>query len=275
MGKGSMSSKTFNQILEGVSKKGEHYEAQIPTSWMQGRASFGGLVAALGVEAMQQTLQEASQEALPLRALQVLFAGPIGEEPIRIETTKLRQGKNVTSMRADLIQGGNVGCSVMACFGASRVSELSLAAKSMPIVADPESLKPFQYVEGKTPTFTQHFDMRWAEGDSPFTGCKERTHGIWTSFHEKGPASIAHLIAIADIPPPIGLSMITTPTAGSSLTWSLEFLGDEWQANADDWWYVRTELAQSSQGYGQQTYSIWTPDGKPVALGRQVMTVFG
>jgi len=274
-----MSSKTFNQILNGVSKQGDHYEAQIPRSWMQGRASFGGLVTALAVEAMQQALyqgggQQAGQK-LPLRALQVLFVGPVGEQPIRIETTKLRQGKNVTSMRADLIQDGNVSCSVMACFGASRVSELSLEAKKMPIVADPESLKPFQYVEGKTPSFTQYFDMRWAEGDSPFTGCKERTHGIWTCFHEKGPASIAHLIAIADIPPPIGLSMLTTPAVGSSLTWTLEFLGNEWQANADGWWYVRTELAQSSQGYSQQTYSIWTPDGKPVALGRQVMTVFG
>ena len=274
-----MSSKTFNQILDGVSKRGDHYEAQIPKSWMQGRASFGGLVTALGVEAMQQALYQGdgqhTGQKLPLRSLQVLFVGPVGEQPIRIETTKLRQGKNVTSMRADLIQDGNVGCTVMACFGASRASELSLAAKAMPTVANPEALKPFHYEEGKTPSFTQYFDMRWAEGDSPFTGCKERIHGIWTCFHEKGPASIAHLIAIADIPPPIGLSMLTTPVAGSSLTWSLEFLGDEWQANADAWWYVRTELAQSSQGYGQQTYSIWTPDGKPVALGRQVMTVFG
>lgn len=274
-----MSSQTFNQVLGSVNKKDDHYEARIPPSWTQGRACFGGLVAALAVEAMQQALYQGAgaqaQQKLPLRALQVLFVGPIGAQPIRIETTTLRQGKNVTSMRADLIQDGNIGCTVTACFGATRASELSVEAKAIPKVTDPESLKPYTYVEGKAPPFAQYFDMRWAEGDTFFTGCKDRTHGIWTRFHEKGPASIVHLITIADICPPMGLSMLTAPAAGSSLTWSLEFLGDVWQANADDWWYVRVELDQHSQGYGQQSYSIWTPDGKPVALGTQVVTVFG
>lgn len=270
----SFSKDSFNSVIESVKPQGEHFVAQVTAAWMQGRASFGGLVAAMGVEAMQQALINNGHQQHPLRGLQVLFVGPVGVDPVRIETQLLRKGKNVTSMRADLIQAGQVCCSVMACFGASRQSMLNVGVIDRPDVPAPETLEPFHYVEGVTPKFTQQFDMRWAEGDRPFTNCQSRTHGIWTRFFEEGEASIAHVIAIADIPPPVGLSMLTEPANGSSLTWSLEFLGDEWQANMHDWWYVRTELAQCSQGYAQQKYIIWAPSGQPIAIASQVMTVF-
>lgn len=274
MGDESFSKDTFNSVIDSVKPDGEHFVAQVSVAWMQGRASFGGLVTALGVEAMQQALINEGHQQQPLRALQVLFVAPVGAEPVQIQTQLLRQGKNVTAMRADVIQEGQVCCSVMACFGASRQSKLAVAVGERPNVAAPETLEPFHYVEGVTPRFTQQFDMRWAEGDKPFTNCQSTTHGIWTRFFDEGDASIVHLIGIADIPPPIGLSMLTEPANGSSLTWSLEFLGDHWEANRHDWWYVRTQLAQCSQGYAQQKYTIWAPDGQPVAIASQVMTVF-
>ncbi|OUS31922.1 hypothetical protein A9Q99_02180 [Gammaproteobacteria bacterium 45_16_T64] len=265
-----MSGSTFNDIIAGVKGEGGEFKAQIPATWMQGRATFGGLVAAVAVEALRKTLGDNK----PLRAIQVLFVAPVGIEPIDIKVKTLREGRNVTSMQAEVIQEGGVCCSVLASFGAARESVLSVSAPQRPKVSPPEELSPFVYVEGKTPGFTKNFDMRWAKGARPFSACKDTEHGIWTRFTEPGAASILHLIALADIPPPIGISMLSNFAPGSSLTWSLEFVDDIWEAQVDDWWYIKTELAHMSHGYGHQEYEIWAPDGKPVALGRQVMTVF-
>ena len=265
-----MSSSSFSQIINSLQRKGDYFEIQIPATWMQGRASFGGLVAALGVEALQQTLGT----TIPLRTAQVAFSGPVGDGLLRIETTILRQGRSVTSMRADLIQGEQIACTVLACFGASRESALSVAAPTRPNVKSPDESFHFPRVEGLTPKFLDHFDIRLAEGVRPFTGGNDKIHGIWARFFDAGPASMAHIIALADTPPPIPLTMLSSPANGSSLTWSLEFLSDDIQANADDWWYVRAELTQCSQGYNQQRYSIWSPSGQAIALATQVMTVF-
>jgi len=266
-----MNKESFNWIIDSIEKVGEHFEVRIPPSWMQGRASFGGLVGAVAVEAMQRALE--SPQAL--RSIQVLFCGPVGTETLHIDTQILRQGRNVTSMRADLIQEGRINCTVLATFGASRDSKVPVHnLESRPSVPQPDTLESFPYVEGLTPLFTQYFDMRWAEGDRPFSECQDKVHGMWTRFKESGPASKNHLIAIADMPPPIVLSMLAQPANGSSLTWMLEFIGDDWQADTSGWWYVKTELSQSSEGYSQQQYTIWAPDGRPVAVGRQMMTVF-
>lgn len=261
---------SFKQIIGSVQGKGGQFEASIASSWLQGRATFGGLVAALAAEAMQQALGEES----PLRSLQLLFSGPIAAGPVSINTQVLRQGKNVTSMRADLSQEQQIGCSAMACFGKSRQSMLAVEAGPRPSVAAADSLNPFPYMAGVTPEFLQHFEVRLAEGGYPFSNSQYLSHGIWARFKESGAASNPHLIALADIPPPIPLAMLTEPANSSSLTWSLEFLRDDWRANMEDWWYVKTQLAHCGDGYAQQQYTVWAPDGQPIALGRQVMTVF-
>ncbi|MCL6415080.1 thioesterase family protein [Aestuariirhabdus sp. Z084] len=265
-----MSTGSFNQMMASIQGQQDQFEAHIFPSWLQGRAAFGGLIAALGVEA----LLKSQEHPKPLRSIQVLFSHPVAEGTVQIRTQLLRQGKSVSSLRADISQQGQFCCSVTASFGASRNSAISVDAEPLPQLTPPESLQPFPFIAGVVPDFIQHFDMRWAKGNYPFTNCQQTTHGIWARFREQGPASLSHLIAMADIPPPIPLSMLSQPANGSSLTWSLEFLGDGFEANMEDWWHVETRLQQCSQGYAQQAYKIWAPNGQPVALGTQVMTVF-
>jgi acyl-CoA thioesterase len=68
--------------------------------------------------------------------------------------------------------------------------------------------------------------------------------------------------------------MIAEPANASSLTWTMEFVDHDWQAEMGDWWFLQVDLLQCSEGYANQQYTIWAPDGRPVALARQVMTVF-
>ncbi len=268
-----MPEKNFNALMDQVSKKDDYYQGEVTSNWLQGRASFGGLVTSLGLRAMMKELQQ----PVPLRSLQVSFVGPVPASEVSIHTRILRQGRNVTQMQADIYHDKQVGCTILACFGATRESSVTLPAATIPdnIPAPSENLMTIPYMKGFTPEFTRQFEMRWAKGTPPFMGSTENSHGIWVRFREEGPANILHLVAIADTPPTPALSKMKKMAPASSLTWMLEIINDDFVANSHEWWYVETTLEQFSHGYGQQQYGIWAPDGTPVALGRQVVTVFG
>ena len=61
----------------------------MPGSWSQGRATFGGLTAALMFERMEMLVTEGRA----MRSLQVSFVGPVEPEvPARFEAEILREG---------------------------------------------------------------------------------------------------------------------------------------------------------------------------------------
>ncbi|MGY0218252.1 acyl-CoA thioesterase [Endozoicomonadaceae bacterium StTr2] len=261
---------TFDALMEQVSRNDEGYTVEMSSNWSQGRASFGGLLAALGVRAMQLE----SGDDRPLRSIQVSFIGPVGEGEISIAVQQLRTGKNVTHMQASLSQNGEVGCVVNACFGVRRDSVINVEAPLRPELPDPESLVALPFIPGVTPNFTGNFSMRWAKGSLPYSGKCEAQSGIWTRFNDGGPASVLHLIAIADIPPTPVITFVNKPVPTSSLTWMLDIIVDDLKAESNGWWYVETTVDHAAEGYAHQGYSIYEPGGSLVASGRQVATVF-
>jgi acyl-CoA thioesterase len=64
-----------------------------PSSWLQGRTTYGGLSAALSLQAV---LKLAQSELPPLRAAQFSFVGPVASD-ITFDSKVLRQGKSATS----------------------------------------------------------------------------------------------------------------------------------------------------------------------------------
>ena len=94
-------------------------------------------------------------------------------------------------------------------------------------------------------------------------------------MHDDGPVTEGHVVAIADFIPPVALSYLDTPAPGSTLTWMLQFLRDDWGGLSLDGWRVDAELVAARDGYTSQTVMVWGPDGAPVALSHQSMLVFG
>ncbi len=262
---------TFDSLMNQVIRKGDRYSVEMPANWRQGRASFGGAVGALGVRAMQ--LDCAGDR--PLRSLQVSFIGPVGDDEITIAVQQLRAGKSVTHLQATLFQQDQAACVVNACFGEPRQSVIDVPAAMRPKVKGPEGIVDLPYIPGATPDFTRNFNLRWAKGAFPFSGACEPVSGIWARFKESVPASILHLIAVGDIPPTPVSTYLKKPAPLSSLSWMLDIIVDDLQADADGWWYVETTVDHAAEGYAHQGYSIYEPNGRLVALGRQVATVFG
>ncbi len=259
----------FDELLAGVAQD----SVVLPASWGQGRATFGGLVAAL----VAQRMQQAVAKGRALRSLQISFVGPVAvEQPVQIEVELLREGKAVSQVQGRLVQAGEVKLAMLGSFGGDRASQVAVAADTAPAVSAPEGLPSMPCLPGITPEFVQHVDMRWTFGGLPFSGQASRDMGGWMRFREQPPQlTDAHLVALIDAWPPAVLPHLKQPAPASSLSWTLEFVYPRPALAAGDWLLYRASIDQAGAGYGHTQAQIWGPDGNLLALSRQVVTVFG
>jgi hypothetical protein len=190
---------------------------------------------------------------------------------MRAEAHVLRSGKSATQVEARIVDGSSTLAIVVGLFGAPRASEVSVIPKPFVPPAAPGRTLPF--VPGVMPNFTQHFDARWLEGDFPYTGSTATKNTIAIAMKEEGTATEAHVIAMADFLPPLALAHLSSPAAGSTATWMLEFLGSgDFPLRG---WHVEADLVFARDGYTSQSVVLWAPSGAPIALSRQSMLVFG
>jgi acyl-CoA thioesterase len=259
----------FSEVLNSVRRDGDVWIASLSEDWMQGRSAFGGVQAALAVQAMRELVPE----NMPLRSLQVAFIAPVPAGTVQMTAKILRQGKNVIQVEASLMDGDATACLVIGVFGAARNSMLRLLPEKPAVQA---MAKPFvlQYKPGLLPAFTQHFDARWLQGDIPFSGSKKTTQIVEVGLKDDGVADEAQAIAFADFIPPVALSMLDKPAPGSSLTWMLELFADS-RGLPLQGWRIDAQLQAALDGYTSQQVMLWGPNGEPIALSRQSMVVFG
>jgi hypothetical protein len=94
-------------------------------------------------------------------------------------------------------------------------------------------------------------------------------------FKHSGTVTELHLPAIADVIPPLAITLLRKPAPGSSMTWMLELLADRYDHLPLQGWRFDAEVLSAADGYTSQTAMIWAPDGSPAMLSRQSMVVFG
>ncbi len=251
--------------LRSVSGDGE---IRIPQDWMQGRSAFGGLQTALLAQAMRDVVRAQT----PLRTLQVVFVAPAPHsEALQIQTRLLRQGRSAAQVEGRLMLNGETLCIAIGVFGAARESSVRQTPASRVVTGSGPEL-PF--IEGLLPNFTQHYAMRWLQGGVPFSGAAHAESVIELGYRDQTPLTEAHVIALADAPPPAVLSLLKNPANGSSLTWTLEFLSDRLTGLPASGWCMDLTMIGAGDGYTQQSGLLRSPSGKAVALSRQTTVVF-
>lgn len=262
----------FTQLLAAVREC--PHAVTIPADWAQGRAVFGGLMAALVYEAMRVKLVDPR----PVRSLAITFVGPAAPGvPISFEVEVLRDGKAVSSLLGRAVQGGQVVTLVQGSFGAGRASVVSMVPQP------PVEMKPLEasspelpLIPGVTPEFMRHVALRWAIGGLPFSGNTSRHMGGWVRLRDiaEQPVNEAHLLALVDAWPPSLLSHLKQPAAGSTLTWTIEFIQPTPRISTLDWCRYCVETEHARDGYGHASAALWTAQGELLALSRQTVTVF-
>ncbi|TNE64489.1 MAG: thioesterase family protein [Alphaproteobacteria bacterium] len=263
-----MTDLSMPEILSRL-KEGDTYETGITPGWMQGRATFGGLAAALAVTGMTDVLPAPA----PLRSLMVSFVAPMPADGVKVLPRVARAGRNVTQTSADIVDAnGQVCLQAMAAYGNSR--ETASVPTQMDFRPEPrDSVPPAPFLPG-LPPFLQFFDIHWTGGGIPMSGTRSLRLGKWVRHkNDMRDWPVEKLVAIADIPPPVMMSHYKTPVRASSLSWSLEFLCDPAGVESD-WFYLDYRLEHAADGYSQQSGAIFTEAGELVALSRQCMVYF-
>ncbi len=265
--------KFFSELIQAA--RSNSNAIVVPATWGQGRAVFGGVVAALAFEAMRSKVEAGR----PVRSLATTFVGPFEPEvPASFEAELLREGKAVSQVFCRVVQKGQVVALVQGSFGGSRQSVVQMAAEPAPDMKPAEDCFELPFIPGVTPEFTRHLAMRWAIGGMPFSGSRERDMGGWVRFRgevEREPVTEAHLLALVDAWPPATVPHLPAPAPGSTLTWTIEFVQPLPTLDTHDWCKYRARIEHASDGYGHAAAALWTPDGELVAMSRQTVVVFG
>lgn len=254
---------TFDQTTAVVQDR-----ATIHPTWAQGRAAFGGVGAALALRAA-----ESLSEGRPLRAVQLSFNGPLAPGEASVQAKLLRTGRSATQVQAEVYSGELAAISLLATYGEPRSTAVQFAAPSAPAGPGPDDCFEMPYMEGITPTFTQHFQYRWANQNLPFSGSKEARTDGYVRFRQPTAPDAAALLALIDAWPATVLGLMTSPAPASTMTWMVTLHGLP-SADPEAWYrYVATTTAAGG-GYADVDARLFGPSGELLASSRQLVAEF-
>jgi acyl-CoA thioesterase len=262
---------SFSQVLSSITAAESGYRITVGDDWVQGRATFGGLIAAAGNEVMRKLVPHER----PLRSLQTTFVGPATPGTWRINARVLRVGKAVTLAHCEIFDGDQVAATQVGVYGSARPSIVAVRPGPTFAHRNVETINEVRYRGEKEWAFLQHFAMRWAQGNKPFSGSPNAPTQGFIRHRDPAPLTESHIVALVDCVPTPALSMFTAPAPASSLVWTLEFFEHGFDFAPDAWWRIDTHIDAATGGYVNQTGTLSNPGGRPVALTRQLFAVFG
>lgn len=262
---------SYTELLSSLKRHADHsVDAHIPETWMQGRTTYGGLTAALSLQAAIGLVDD-----IPIRSAQVAFVGPVGGD-VRIVPKLLRRGKNTAFVSVDITAESGVTAQSIFAFGKAKTSALHFDDMPMPQARGPEEIESFFDKNRPRPGFTQNFDMLIALGDRPVSGSEKKSIGLWMRHLDPNtPQDATAVLAIGDAPPPAVMSMFKEPSRISSMTWMAEFMTDEIATDPAGWFFAQHTAQLAKDGYSSQSMRLWNRQGEPVLVGRQTIAVFG
>ncbi len=234
--------------------------------WMQGRTLYGGAGSLVAYTAAMRAFPGLP----PLRSAQVCFVGPVGNE-VAVRTKMIRQGRNVATVRSELLVEGSVGLTALWVFGSEREpNAVHPAPKVEPWPGDPEDFESLPQPPGNH--FISRYDIRRAQDTSgPGAPLVRR----WFRLREpENLDPVSNLILMGDTLPPGSMRAMQRQGPFSSINWSFNVLDPE-ATTRDGWWLAETASDHADHGYSSERLRLWNAEGKQVLAGQQAMAIFG
>jgi acyl-CoA thioesterase len=255
---------TLAQIIENFNPSSEF---NTPANWLQGRTAYGGLSAAL---ALQAALRDGPPGLPPLKSAQIAFVGPAATS-LTFKTAVLSQGKSATCVSVDCMAGADVALRAMFIFADPRPSRIQHDYYQFPAVSGPESYQRLGVVS-QAPASLANFELRFAGKSLPVTGSDHPELLAWVRhLGASGVDPTVALLALGDSLPLAVMACFTEFAPISSMTWTLDIA----QPVVDGEWFLLRSASQRAQaGYSFQTMEIWNEQGKLVLSGSQTVAFF-
>lgn len=239
------------------------FRVTVTPDWLQGRTAYGGLSAALALQAAL----ELEPDLPPLRSAQVAFIGPLSGE-VTVTATKLRRGRNAAFIQADVSSEAGLGFRATFVFMSALPSQLAHdTAARAPLPAPAPDAKVFI---GPDTMFIGNFEfIDVKDGAGPAEWQR------WARLRARdGLHPFVELMAIGDALPPAGMKLTGMGIPISSLTWQINFLTPA-PATDNGWWLLTAETDTARDGYSSQQMRLWNAAGDPIAEAMQGVAIFG
>lgn len=260
----------LSDLLDNITVADAKAKIAIPSSWMQGRTTYGGLSAALAHHVARQTFADIPA----LRSAQIAFVGPIAGA-CEVSVQLVRRGKNTAFVTAQIHYDGGMGMICTFIFMNPRDSSiayhgLDVDAANMPPIPAPENIR-----NGPPEFFTHHFDY-----PDKRINLGGNTHKLeaWHRLRDDGPQSAARdvmteLLCIGDGLPPSAMGLMTKAGPVSSMNWQVNMLTDKPETK-DGWWLLTSETHHAENGASSQYMTVRNADLEPVMTGMQSVALF-
>ncbi len=252
------------EILAGAARAEGGFRTAIPAGWAQRRTAYGGLSAALALQAAL----EAEPDLPPLRSAQVAFIGPLAGD-VTVTATKLRRGRNAAFLQSDVASEAGLGLRATFVFMAPLPSAVSHDTAERARAAPPTPGAELQ--TGPDDFFTGNFEfLDVTDGTGPAEWLRWARLRAREDLHP-----FVELMAVGDALPPAAFKLLAERrTPVSSLNWQINFQTAA-PATADGWWLLAAGAAIARDGYSSQRMAIWNAAGEPVAEAMQGVAIFG
>ncbi|AJP71908.1 thioesterase family protein [Sphingomonas hengshuiensis] len=251
-------------LLAAALRTDHGFTATIPPDWMQGRTAFGGLSAALALDAALAL----EPDLPPLRSAQIAFIGPLAGE-VAVTATRLRRGRNAAYLQSDVASDAGLGMRATFVFMAA----LPSAVRHDESVRSPHAppAKDASLYVGPETFFTGNFEFLDADtATGPADWLRWARLRVRAGLHP-----MVELMAIGDALPPAALKLAPSMlTPVSSLNWQINFV-DPAPVTSDGWWLLGAHADTAWDGFSSQRMTIWNADGAVVAEAMQGVALFG
>ena len=258
---------TIASLLEPVTGQPGPARLTHAADWMQGRTLYGGASALVAY-----TMATRAFPGLPpLRAGQIAFVAPVGEE-IELSAEIVRQGRNVTQIRSEILSEGRVALSAFWLFGEGREANAvhpSGPPEEWPGPPEDNAVVTHQFA----PSFVaRNFELRHGQTRGSDRGATVRRWARLTEAHDLDP--VAKLVLMGDVMPPGAMRAMQRQGPISSVNWSFNVLDPE--SRSRDGWYLAENASQHADaGYSSERLRLWDAEGRQVLDGLQCVAVFG
>ena len=255
------------ELLDPITAGGGPLRLPAAEQWMQGRTLYGGASALMAYVAAMRAFPGLP----PLRAAQIGFVAPIGTD-MELRAEIIRQGRNVTQLRSEILCEGKIALTALWLFGAEREANGRHAAAPLADAAG----KPEDgalVTSGPAPEFLKNnYEVRHtAQQADPGDPVVRR----WVRLLDRSALDpVQELILIGDTLPPSAIRIMQRRGPISSINWSFNLL-DPTPATRDGWWLAETASEHVDHGYSSERLRLWNSDGRQMTAGMQSAAIFG
>jgi acyl-CoA thioesterase len=251
------------------------FAAEVSAGWRAGRGPHGGYVAAIVLRALIEALDDAAR---PPRSLTVHYPRAPSPGPVQIRVLRERDGRSLSTLSARMEQDGAPVALALGAFspawGESGAGELA-----MPCVAPPDAARETPPVlrerieQGQAPRFLQHLVVQPRIGPPPFAGADAPMEvGAWVGLREPTAGLNATVLALFSdalySPPFVRLAApATSPTIDLTVHFRAELAP---LVGSTELCFARFRSSVLHEGFFEEDGVIWGPDGRVLALSRQL-----